>query len=201
MLNNERARDDYRSSTISVISNFRRSRSSAFFFSPLASVPINARINIVDRRAREANQRTKPFVSQNCERMCERAKNVAKLRRRRDRSFHARGYDETRKSNKSRSTVRLISASRTRKRARSSESTSVVRIIDVYRWNRRQFGVHVYREVKPMRRAELVGIFESNPTGLFAVVTVSPIEITSASDTNGFGRRWPFRPIIAVKGD
>jgi len=51
-----------------------------------------------------------------------------------------------------------------------------------------------------MRRAELVGIFESNPTGLFAVVTVGPIEITSG-DTNGFGRRWPFRPIIAVKGD
>lgn len=32
-----------------------------------------------------------------------------------------------------------------------------------------------------------VDIFESNPTGLFAVVTVSPIEVTNGSETNGFG--------------
>ena len=32
-----------------------------------------------------------------------------------------------------------------------------------------------------------VGIFKSNRTSLFAVVTVSPIEITNSSETNGFG--------------
>lgn len=32
-----------------------------------------------------------------------------------------------------------------------------------------------------------VDIFKSNRTGLFAGVTVSPIEVTNGSETNGFG--------------
>lgn len=211
-LNNERTRSDYRSSTISVISNFRRSRSSvlSFFFSPLCrsrafqlafalTLPIDVLANERNHSRRKCERTCNARkTSRNCGDAatgqvvsCTRfsawrnVKNRTKVVRQWG-LFPRRAPENGPEVRSNRRVVRIDDHRRI-----SAESTTIRRAC-------------VSREGKAdatRRRADWSEFSKAIERGLFAVVTVSSIEITNSSETNGFGRRWPFRPIIAVEND